>query len=89
MTLKAYGNFTGQSGPDKGAGSSVYMAAWAFFKKREMRGISTKAKSAKKAKTDAAGKDAIPSVENVELDGEKEDAVPVFGKPIAQASGTC
>ncbi|KAF2875409.1 hypothetical protein BDV95DRAFT_590911 [Massariosphaeria phaeospora] len=32
-------SFMGQNGPFKGAGSSVYQNAWAFFKKRELQGV--------------------------------------------------
>lgn len=80
VTANAYSRFMGQHGPYKGAESSVYMSAWSFFKKREMRGIKTKPN--KKAKTDdVAGKDAVPSVDDIELDVEKEDAVQIYGKP--------
>ncbi|KAL9093279.1 MAG: hypothetical protein Q9165_004020 [Trypethelium subeluteriae] len=34
-----YSRFMKQSGRDKGAGSSTYYQAWAFFKKRELKGI--------------------------------------------------
>lgn len=81
----AYTRFMNQSGADKGFGSQVYAPAWAFFKKRELRGI----KTTKKAKTDASGtakaKDAAKAadalnVDGIELDGEMEDNVPVYGK---------
>lgn len=62
------------------AGSSVYLAAFAFFKQREMQGIKTTAnKKVEKNKRDAA-KDSVPSIDDVELDLEKEDKVPVYGK---------
>jgi hypothetical protein len=77
VTSNSYSRFMGQNGPHKGAGSDVYMSAWAFFKKREMRGIKTKPQ--KKARVDESGKDAVPSVEGIVLDGEMEDAVPVYG----------
>jgi hypothetical protein len=69
-----------QNRPDKGVESSVYMSAWEFFKKREMRGIKTTPN--KKAKTDAAaagGKDAVPTVEDVEIESEKEHTVEIYG----------
>jgi hypothetical protein len=84
VNSKTYSNFMGQHGPEKGAGSTVYVAAWAFFKKRELRGIETKPN--KKTKADAGkdgGKDAVPDVDDVELDGEKEDEVRVYGGYIA------
>ncbi|KAF1919014.1 hypothetical protein BDU57DRAFT_511855 [Ampelomyces quisqualis] len=77
VTPNAYSRFMGQNGPHKGMESSVYLSAWAFFKKREMKGIKTMPN--KKAKAGAANdKDAVPSVDDVELEGEKEDKVPVY-----------
>lgn len=74
----AYSRFMGQNGPDKGAGCSVYYAAWAFFKKREMRGIKMPKKQ--KTATAAVGKgDSVLSVEGIVLDGEAEENVPCFG----------
>jgi hypothetical protein len=83
VTPNAYSRFMGQNGPYKGSESSVYLSAWAFFKKRELRGIKTKPN--KKAKTDDATgnkavKDAVPSVDGIELEGEMEDEVEVYGK---------
>ena len=77
ITPNAYSRFMGQHGKEKGVESFVYPAAYAFFQQREMAGIKTTAnKKAKKNEGDAA-KD---SVDNVELDFEKEDKVPVYGK---------
>ncbi|KAF1842934.1 uncharacterized protein K460DRAFT_367871 [Cucurbitaria berberidis CBS 394.84] len=76
VTPNAYSRFLGQNGPDKGSESSVYMAAWSFFKKRELRGIKTKPN--KKAKTGTNGKDSVPSVDGIELEGEKDDKVQVY-----------
>jgi hypothetical protein len=81
VSSNAYSRFMGQHGAYKGSGSDVYMSAWAFFKKRELKGIKTTPK--KKAKKDEAaegGKDSVPSVDDVELEGEKFDEVAVFGK---------
>ena len=53
-----------------------------------MQGIKTKPN--KKAKTDesgAGGKDDVPDVDDVELEGEKEDKVEVYGKRVTQISG--
>ncbi|KAI8941127.1 hypothetical protein NX059_002366 [Plenodomus lindquistii] len=75
ITPNAYSRFMGQNGPEKGMESSVFPAAWAFFKKREMLGI--KPTPTKKAAA-ATGKDAVPNVDDVELDMEKDDKVPVF-----------
>ncbi|KAL1600561.1 hypothetical protein SLS60_006947 [Paraconiothyrium brasiliense] len=79
VTSNAYSRFMGQNGPEKGIDSSVYDAAWAFFKKRELRGI----KMPKKQKTAAsagvaAPNSGVPSVEGIVLDGEMEENVPVF-----------
>lgn len=80
ITPNAYSRFMSQHGKDKGVESSVYPAAYAFFQQREMAGIKTTAnKKAKKNEGDAA-KDSVPSVDDVELDFEKEDKVPVYGK---------
>jgi hypothetical protein len=78
VTSTSYSRFMGQNGPYKGSGSDVYWSAWAFFKKRELRGIkSTPNKKAKAAATDR--KDAVPSVDEIVLEGEMDDDVPVFG----------
>jgi hypothetical protein len=59
----------------------VYLAAWAFFKKRELKGIKpTPNKKAKKDDAANGGKDSVPSVDDVELEGEKDDQVLVYGK---------
>jgi hypothetical protein len=79
LTSKAYSNFMSQNGPSKGSGSSVYMAAWAFFKKREMKGIKLKPNKKVKA-SESATKPVDEGMENVVLEGEMEDNVPVFGK---------
>lgn len=73
VTPNAYSRFMGQHGKVKGMESSVYLCAWAFFKKRELRGIKTAPN--KKAKKDEAD---LPSVEDVELVGEDEDKVAVY-----------
>jgi hypothetical protein len=60
VTPNAYTRFRGQNGPDKGAESSVYLAAWAFFKQRELRGIKLPSTSAKKGE-----KESVPSVDGI------------------------
>ncbi|KAH7070466.1 hypothetical protein BKA63DRAFT_398569, partial [Paraphoma chrysanthemicola] len=77
VSSPTYSRFMSQNGPYKGAGSDVYMLAWAFFKKRELRGIKTVANK-KAKKIEPGDKDAVPSVQNVVLEGEMEDNVPVF-----------
>jgi hypothetical protein len=73
VTPNAYTRFMGQNGPDKGMESSVYMAAWAFFKQRELRGIKLPSAKAKKGE-----KESVPSVDDIELPGELDDTVPVY-----------
>jgi hypothetical protein len=80
VTSTTYSRFMTQHGQFKGVESSVYLAAWAFFKKREMRGIKTTANKKAKKNEGERAKDSVPSVDEVELEGEKEDKVPVFGK---------
>jgi hypothetical protein len=78
VTSTSYSRFMGQNGPYKGSGSDMYRSAWVFFKKRELRGIkSTPNKKAKAAAAD--GKSAVPNVDDVVLEGEMDDEVPVFG----------
>jgi hypothetical protein len=82
VNSKSYSNFMSQHGTHKGSGSSVYTAAWAFFKKRELRGIKTTPnKKAKKGDVAAGSKDNVPDVDDVELEGELDDKVPVYGNP--------
>jgi hypothetical protein len=50
VSSNAYSRFMGQHGAYKGSGSDVYMSAWAFFKKRQLKGIKTTPN--KKAKKD-------------------------------------
>ncbi|KAF2449812.1 hypothetical protein P171DRAFT_427964 [Karstenula rhodostoma CBS 690.94] len=77
VTGNAYSRFMGQNGPRKGLDSSVYDAAWAFFKTRELKGI----KMPKKQTPAAAGtasNSGVPHAEGIELDWEREEKVPVF-----------
>jgi hypothetical protein len=76
VTSKSYSTFMNQNGPFKGSGSSVYYSAWAFFKRREMRGLKM---PKKKAKTDAAaGSDQTVNISGVVLPGEADDVVEVY-----------
>ncbi|CBY00653.1 hypothetical protein LEMA_P017830.1 [Plenodomus lingam JN3] len=72
----AYSSFMTQNGPEKGKDSTVFLSAWAFFKKREMLGI--KPTPAKKKAAAAKGKDPMPNVDDIELDGEKDGEVPIY-----------
>ncbi|KAF2183131.1 hypothetical protein K469DRAFT_739956 [Zopfia rhizophila CBS 207.26] len=79
VNSRSYSAFMGQNGAYKGSGSSVYYKAWAFFKKRELRGIKM---PKKKAKTGDGAVDKILSdkvdVSSVTLDGEGQDNVEVY-----------
>ncbi|KAF2656242.1 hypothetical protein K491DRAFT_692261 [Lophiostoma macrostomum CBS 122681] len=75
VTSKSYSTFMTQNGPYKGSGSSVYYSAWAFFQKREMRGLKM---PKKKAKTDAAGNDQGVDIAGVVLPGEDDDSVEIY-----------
>ncbi|KAG8166077.1 hypothetical protein KVR01_004629 [Diaporthe batatas] len=74
--------FLAQTGRDGGSGSDVYWNAWAWFKKRELAGLSVPAASAttqKKAKTAQARlSNANADLGSIHLDGEETDSVPVF-----------
>lgn len=70
-----------QNGPHKGAGSIFYHAAWHFFKVRELRGIKpprhpSEPKKGQEAVTGAA---AGPNLDSIELTGELDDEVAIFG----------
>lgn len=54
----------------------MYQDAWAFFKKRELRGIPA---PKKKAKTTVASKEPDVDISDVQLEGEMDDRVPVYG----------
>lgn len=79
-----YSRFMSQNGPNKGSNSSVYPNAAMFFKKRQLRGIKTPTKdAAPKANEPAAAATAAAvgsKVAAIELDGEKEDKVPIYGE---------
>ncbi|ORY09173.1 hypothetical protein BCR34DRAFT_568903 [Clohesyomyces aquaticus] len=70
----SYSRFMSQNGPGKGAGSNVYMNAWAFFKKRELRGLKMPNKKAKMIATESAQ----PDISGVVLPGEMNDSVEVY-----------
>jgi|SRR5690349_10342000 hypothetical protein len=81
---KAYSNFMTQNGSSKGFGSSVYQKAWRFFKLRELRGIKPPKQPSKpkKGKEGAAAAAAAPDLTAIELPGEMDDKVAVYGKPF-------
>lgn len=69
--------FLGTQGPDKGARSAAYGAAWKFFKEREIAGIKL---PLKKQRTSAVGEkdSAVVDISDIYLSGEEDDDVPVF-----------
>lgn len=68
-----YSQFMAQNGPDNGSGSDVYYAAFKFFKRRELQG-----KKMPKKKVKAAEEAAKNDVSGIHLEGEAEQAVPVY-----------
>ncbi|KAF2744832.1 hypothetical protein M011DRAFT_488644 [Sporormia fimetaria CBS 119925] len=48
----SYSRFMSQNGPHKGAGSDVYIDAWRFLKKRELRGVKAPRKKTKQDEGD-------------------------------------
>ena len=84
VSSKSYGEFMGQNGPTKGAGSSTYDAAWAFFKKMELAGVKmprkkkAKAEDAKDAKKNKKDDDKKQDVSDIHLQGEEKGEVPIY-----------
>lgn len=91
VSNNAYRRFVSQSGATKGAQSDVYMAAAAYFKKREIAGLKLPTANSKKAKTNSGastgasnggGGSGSPSgsgdFRQIELPGEATDSVPVY-----------
>ncbi|KAF2477042.1 uncharacterized protein BDR25DRAFT_330958 [Lindgomyces ingoldianus] len=74
VTSKSYSDFMGQNGPLKGRGSNVYLNAYQFFRKRELRGI----KLPKKVKTAAAAATNRVDISGIILEGEEQDKVEVY-----------
>lgn len=82
VSSNAVNRFLEQSGRDKGMFSDTYTEAWAWFKQREIAGLSMPAASAeskKKAKTAAARvSNANADLNNIHLDDEETDSVPIY-----------
>ncbi len=83
VSSKSLNGFLTQHGRDKGMGFDSYLAAWEFFKKREIAGLPMP----KKQKTAAAGgagtaagagTSAAVNISDVVLSGEDDDRVPVY-----------
>lgn len=77
----AVNRFLEKTGLVGGIDSDVYECAWAFFKQRELAGLSMPPASAaqqqKKAKTTAA-RPSGADLGSIRLEGEETDSVPVF-----------
>ncbi|KAH6854140.1 hypothetical protein B0I37DRAFT_22893 [Chaetomium sp. MPI-CAGE-AT-0009] len=85
--LHSVSGFLTQHGPFKGSKSDAYVAAWKFFRQREVAGVKLPAKKQKTtgsaagdSSKGAAGKapKAALDLSDIELDGEEDDEVPVF-----------
>lgn len=77
----AVNRFLEKTGLTGGIDSDVYDRAWAWFKKRELAGLTmpaaTASASQKKAKI-TASRPSTADLNSIHLDGEETDAVPVF-----------
>lgn len=77
----AVNRFLEKTGSNGGLDSDVYDAAWAWFKKRELAGLTmpaaTASASQKKAKI-AATRPSTADLHSIHLPGEETDSVPVF-----------
>jgi hypothetical protein len=77
FSSRSYLEFLGQNGRDKGSGSSTYINAARFFKKRELQGIKPPRK--KRATKESQRKIAEKyDVSGIHLDGESDQSVPVW-----------
>ncbi|GFF80386.1 hypothetical protein IFM53868_02846 [Aspergillus udagawae] len=77
VSSRSYLEFLGQNGRDKGSGSSTYINAARFFKKRELQGIKPPRK--KRATKESQRKVAEKyDVSGIHLDGESDQSVPVW-----------
>ena len=86
ITSGSYLRFMSQNGPTKGMGSDTFMAAYEFFKKREVAGVKmprkrTKTSGSGSASAGTTGKGVDKekwNVDSVKLDSEDDEAVPVY-----------
>lgn len=79
VSNNSYNTFLRQSGPSKGMGSATFHNAWAFFKKREMKGIPDP-KNNKKRKISGGSVAKAPQadISDVHLEGEETDSVEIY-----------
>ncbi|RHZ61084.1 hypothetical protein CDV55_100521 [Aspergillus turcosus] len=77
VSSRSYLDFMGQNGRDNGSGSSTYINAARFFKKRELQGIKPprKKRATKESKKNVAEK---YDVSGIHLDGEEDQSVQVW-----------
>lgn len=79
VSNKSYNTFLGQSGPSKGMGSATFHNAWAFFKKREMKGVpESKNNKKRKLNADSVSKAPQTDISDVHLEGEEIDSVEIY-----------
>lgn len=77
----AVNRFLDKTGVDGGIDSHVYDIAWAWFKQRELAGLSMPAASASAAQKKAkitASRPSNAALDGIHLAGEETDSVPVF-----------
>jgi hypothetical protein len=94
VNSRSWHMFMTQRGPQNGIGSTVFDAAWVYFKGRELEGLKMpkkpkvvkdvdengeeKEKTTKKAKGKGKGTGEVPDVDDIKLPYEEEDNVSVF-----------
>ncbi|KAI0887721.1 uncharacterized protein GGS22DRAFT_88365 [Annulohypoxylon maeteangense] len=74
VTSSTYQRFMRQNGMYKGSESAMYSRAFAFFKKRELKGL--KASPPKKARK--SDEKNVLDVDDIEMDGQNTQEVPVY-----------
>lgn len=72
VSSKSYSGFMGKSGAYGGSNFATYDSAWAFFKKRELKGIKEPKKKVAKKEEDKA-----LDMSGVQLEGESTQEVPI------------
>ena len=94
VSANSYTRFMRQSGKEKGQGTDTFSNAWAFFKRRELKGIpvpkkrkvfaskskdtDAKKSTAKSSKAAKAPAPPSPTIHDIHLPGEEDDDVLVF-----------
>jgi len=70
---EAFSRFMEQNGPDKGTKNEVYIKAWKFFKRRDIRSTQPTVKKLKKENEEKRN-----DVSNIKLEGENTLSVRIF-----------